>query len=506
MGRFIVSDFEGVVMAGQSRTLKLSILADVDQLKKSLNTANNDVDNSSSKMGDFSKKAGLAFAAVGIAAAAYASKLLIDGVKSAIADEAAQAKLATTLKNVTGATDDQIAATEKYILKTSLANGITDDQLRPSLERLTRATKDVGEAQRLQTLALDIAAGTGKSLEAVSNALGKAYEGNTGALGKLGVGLDKTQIKSMSLDEITKSLADTFGGQATEKADTFAGKMLRLNVAFDEGKETVGSFVLDAITPMVDIFVKDVVPAIAAFAEEIGPKLEPIITFLGDYINDVLVPAFKKIWAFITDFLIPTFENVLTPIIDGLRKAFEKVQKAVNDNSEELKPFIDLMKKVADFIRDTLAPILGGAFKIALNVVAGIISGLVNGFAGLVSGITNTINAVKAFIKFMTDNPITQFFAAAASTITGKSKGLVAGGDLSTGDLSGLSGSTGGMTVTGSGSVAELRALENAQNAPIINVTVNGAIDPEGTSRTIVDTLNDSFFRGTGGAMNLQLA
>ena len=325
-------------MAGQSRTLKLSILADVDQLKKSLNQANNDVEGSSSKLGDFSKKAGLAFAAAGIAAAAYASKLLIDGVKSAIADEAAQAKLATTLKNVTGATDDQIAATEKYILKTSLANGITDDQLRPSLERLLRATKDSTEAQKLQSLALDISAGSGKSLEAVSNALGKAVEGNTGALGKLGVGLSAAQLKTMSMDEVTTALATTFGGQASEKADTFAGKMNRLKVAFDEGKETVGSFVLDAITPMVDTFVKDVVPAIAAFAEQIGPKLEPVITFLGDYIKNVLVPQLKAIWAFITDFLIPTFSAVLIPVIDGLRSAFKKIQTAISDNSEELKP------------------------------------------------------------------------------------------------------------------------------------------------------------------------
>ena len=77
-------------MAGQSRTLKLSILADVDQLKKSLAQANGDVDNSSSKMGEFSKKAGLAFAAAGAAAGAYAVKLAVDGVKAAIEDEAAQ--------------------------------------------------------------------------------------------------------------------------------------------------------------------------------------------------------------------------------------------------------------------------------------------------------------------------------------------------------------------------------------------------------------------------------
>ena len=146
-------------MAGQSRTLKLSILADVDQLKKSLNTGSNEVESFGSKIGDFGKKAGLAFAAAGVAAAAYAGKLLIDGVKSAIADEAAQTKLATTLQNVTGATNAQIKAVEAQILKTSLLTGKTDDELRPSFDRLLRSTKDVTRAQELQALALDISAG-----------------------------------------------------------------------------------------------------------------------------------------------------------------------------------------------------------------------------------------------------------------------------------------------------------------------------------------------------------
>ena len=529
-------------MAGQSRTLKLSILADVDQLKKSLNVANNDVQSSSSKISDFGKKAGLAFAAAGVAAAAYASKLLIDGVKSAIADEAAQAKLATTLKNVTGATDNQIAATEKYILQTSLANGITDDQLRPSLERLLRATKDVAESQRLQTLALDIAAGSGKSLEAVSNALGKAYEGNSGALAKLGVGLSAAQLKTMSMDDVTKALATTFGGQAAEKADTFAGKMDRLKVAFDEGKETVGSFVLDAITPMVNTFVNDVVPAIAKFADEIGPKLEPIIKGLGTYITETLVPAFKAIWAFISDYLIPTFSAILKPAIEGVNSAFNKVKTAINDNSEELKPLVGFMKAVADFARDTLAPIFGGALKLALNVVATIVSGLVTGFANLFTGIGKVVTAVKAFIKLMTDNPVTRFFGGEDN-----SKGLRAGTAEFGADMGGDPfGGGGGMPTFGGGIdprtatgapleayspamqaailrreelKAETERLRNAREAAAnaraastgglstaerINITVNGAIDAEGTARTIVDTLNNSFFRGTGGASNLQ--
>jgi hypothetical protein len=194
-------------MATGTRALTLKLLADVDNFTKNLDKADKDVATFGDKVTDFGKKAGLAFAAAGAAALAYAGKLAIDGVKSAIEDAAAQTKLALTLKNVTGATDDQIAATEDYITKTSLAFGVTDDDLRPSLERLARATGDVEKAQKLQTVAIDVAAGSGKSLEAVTNAMAKAAEGNTASLAKLGIGLTSAQLKTMSMDQITAQLA-----------------------------------------------------------------------------------------------------------------------------------------------------------------------------------------------------------------------------------------------------------------------------------------------------------
>ena len=319
-------------MAGQSRTLKLSILADVDQLKKSLSAANDDVENSGSKIGEFGKKAGLAFAAAGVAAAAYAGKLLIDGVKSAIEDEAAQAKLALTLQNVAGATNATVAATEAFILKTSLATGIADDQLRPSLERLVRATGDVTAAQNLQTLAIDVAAGSGKSLEAVSNAIGKAYEGNVGALAKLGVGLSAAELKSMTFQEVTIALSETFAGQATEQAETFAGKMDRLKVAFDEGKETVGSFVLEAITPLVSGIGNKVIPAVSALADDIGKNLAPVFANLATFFKEVLIPIFQSWWSFITEIVIPGVVNVFQPILEGLFSAFGKIAKTIKNN------------------------------------------------------------------------------------------------------------------------------------------------------------------------------
>jgi hypothetical protein len=348
----------------------------------------------------------------------------------------------------------------------------------------------------------------------------------------------------MSLEQITAKLAGTFEGQASKQADTFAGKMARLNVAIDEGKETVGSFVLDAITPLVDKFVDDVVPAIQKFADAIGPQLEPIIKALGTYINDTFVPAFKAIWSFLTTFLIPTFTAVLKPALEGLNTAFNTVKTAINNNSQELKPLVGFMKAVADFAKDTLAPILGGALKIALNVVAGIVAGLVTGFSNLVSGINSVVTKVKAFIELMKNNPVTRFFGGGDN-----SKGLRAGTAEFGADMGGdpfASNDGGGQTFGGAidprtFTGAPLGAYSPAMQAAIlrreelkaeterlrqaredraanrviatgglttaerviINVNAASIIDEEGFSRAVSDALNNSTFRGTNGASNL---
>jgi len=536
--------------ASGSRTLKLSILADVDQLKKSLASADDGVKTSASKVGDFSKKMGAAFAAAGIAAAAYAGKLLIDGVKAAIADQAAQEKLATTLENVTGATNDQIKSVEDYITKTSLANGITDDKLRPSLDRLVRSTKDVTEAQKLQSLALDIAAGTGKDLQAVSEALAKAHDGNLGALKKLGVGIDENIIKSKDFDAATAALATTFEGQASKQADTFQGKMQRLNIAFDEAKETVGSYVLDALTPLVSGFVDKGIPAIQKFADNLGKTLGPAFGEIFKTIRDDLLPVLVKWWKFLYEEVIPAILSVVVPIFEGLKSAFDKIKTAISDNSEELQPFYDFLKKIWEFISKYLAPLLGGAFKTALNIVGDIVVGLVNGFSKLVGFISDTVDKIKAFIKLITDNPITRFFFgdsndkslkasvsfdATSTTDTGSTTVMNSGFQTAP---SGATFNPGAdpYTFTGAPLSAYSPAMQKAilrreqlkaeterlraeraadasaraaatgglSTSDRITINVNGAIDPEGTARTIVNTLNDSYYRGTNGAGSLQ--
>lgn len=485
-------------MAG-SRTLKLSILADVADLRDKLSQGSKEVEGFGGKLADFGKKAGLAFAAAGAAAAAYAGKLLVDGVKAAIEDEKAQASLATTLKNVTGATNTQIKATEDYITKTTLATGVTDDELRPSLDRLVRSTKDVEEAQKLQALALDIAAGSGKSLDAVSQALGKAYEGNTASLGRLGVGLSAAELKSMSFDEVTQALSDTFEGQASVQADTFAGKMQRLSVAFNEGKETVGSFVLSAITPMVTLFVEKVIPIISELSTSIGEDLKPVFEDISTFFQEVLLPIFGEWWSFLTETVIPGIKKTVQPIIEGLFNAFSKIAKTIKDNEDNLRPLFNLFKTIATFVADKLAPAIGTILGTALEVVGTLISGLIDGFSKLVGFIDDVIKRIKDLIALVKNNPLVQGISNVISNVFGG--GRAKGGAVNAG-TSYLVGERGAelFVPETDGRIIPNDKLGGGGVVNNISINVSGAIDREGTARQIIDLLNNSFYRGTLGA------
>ena len=441
-------------MATGTRALTLKLLADVDNFTKNLDKADKDVATFGDKIAKFGKMAGAAFAAAGAAAVAYAGKLAIDGVKSAIEDEAAQAKLANTLRNVTKATDAQVAATEDYILKTSLATGVADDELRPSLDRLTRATKDLDKAQQLQTLALDIAAGSGKSLQAVTESLSKAQEGNLAGLSRLGVGLDKAELKTLTFDQITAKLAGTFENQASKQADTFQGKLARLTVAFDEGKETVGAYILDAITPMVETLVKNVIPAIQDFTANLGDKLAPVM-------------------------------KVIQPIINGLRSAFNSVRDSLASNNDELRPFFNLLKNIADFVVTYMAPAIGETLGLAFKALGKIISTIIDQFANFVDNITKIYNTIKGIIDAIkgAGSAVGNFFSGAS---------------LSTGATT----PSAPMAPTPTPAAPSVPRYVYASTGNT-NITVNGAIDSESTARQIVGLLNDSSARGTLGGSGL---
>jgi hypothetical protein len=319
-------------MARDYRTLKLEILAETKQFVDDMKKSETQVQTFGDKMQKFGKVAAVAFAAAAAAAVAYAGKLAIDGVKAALEDEAAQARLANALKNVTGATNEQIKAVEDQILKMSLAFGVADDKLRPAFQRLSTATGDLNKANKALTLALDISAATGKDVEAVANALGKAYEGNTSALSRLGIGLSSAEIKTLGLDGTMKQLADTFGGAATTQANTLEGQINRLKIGFDEAKESVGAALLPAVKAFIDYITNRLIPMLIEAKDR---ALEPIKKAFEDNRESI-----EDLWKFTKDYLIPLFEFTLVNAIVGVGKTVGTIVNLIGNAIESIKSFV----------------------------------------------------------------------------------------------------------------------------------------------------------------------
>jgi|688.fasta_scaffold22352_10 hypothetical protein len=192
---------------------------------------------------------------------------LIKAANNAAEDQRSQALLARQLQNTTNATNQQIAAVDDYISRLQLATGVADDQLRPALGALVRATGEVDAAQQQLALALDISAATGRDLDSVSTALGRAYLGNFTALTRLGIPLDDNIKKSKDYGAIQKLLNEQFGGAAATAADTYQGRLQRLKVGLDEIKETVGYAVLPFLQRLVNYINRAIVPAVLEFVE-----------------------------------------------------------------------------------------------------------------------------------------------------------------------------------------------------------------------------------------------
>ena len=184
------------------------------------------------------------YAAVAVGALAAG---LGDAVKGAMEDEKAQDLLEKQIKRSTDATEKQIKGVEDYISAAGRQKGFTDDVLRPSFGNLVRATEDVEEAQGLMTIAMDIATAKGVPLETVTKTLEKAYGGNLTALQKLSPELRDMIKGGADLDTVMAELSKTFGGAASEAANTTAGKFATMKIQMDELKEGIGASLLPVV-------------------------------------------------------------------------------------------------------------------------------------------------------------------------------------------------------------------------------------------------------------------
>ena len=491
-------------MATGTRALTLKLIADIDSFTKNLDKGTKDVDDFGDKLSKFGGVATKAFAVAAAAAGAYAIKIGIEGVKAAIEDEAAQAKLATTLKNATGATDAQIASTEKYLSVLAVQTTKSDSELRPALERLALSTNNVEEAQKLLEVSTRVSVNSGVELQTVANAIAKAQDGNTTSLAKLGIGLSAAEVKGKSFAEILDMINKIYPDLGAN-ADTLAFKMEQMRIGFDEAKETIGFALL------------------------------PIMENLIKFINEQALPAFNAFIAGLTG---------NEGAVDGL----DATGVAAYDLGFTIRSLAKSVGQLAAVFSTDGKSSLDG-FVTALNFVAQTATVVVTIIKELISFIVEMANQVISFLNLfgagiskIKSIQGTAFASAWGSPISGSTTtGSLGNFQMSTGGImSGIGGTTGGGTTGGGGGgggkslstkagqaaafdkilsdtakvmdlVDQAMGIQKVdpfsygsfrlgEKATMINLTVNGAIDSESTARQIVEILNDSTARGTLGA------
>jgi len=250
-----------------SLVLNVEILGEFKNLTAATKGAQSQLAGLNSKVSSFSRMAKTAFASIGVGLSfAFIARELNDAAKAAVEDQKSQALLAKQLETTTRASKDQIAAVERSIAKWQTQASVLDDELRPAYSSLIRSTGDITDANRLMDIALNASAASGKSLESVSLALGKAYNGSETALIKLMPQLKGSKDAIGELDRATAGAAATASNSDPYK---------RLSVAMADLQESIGVILLPVLEKMSSWLVS-IAPEAQAFFKSLMDPTTPM--------------------------------------------------------------------------------------------------------------------------------------------------------------------------------------------------------------------------------------
>jgi hypothetical protein len=522
-------------MAG-NRTLKLSILADVDDLNKKLKQANNDVESSASKLSDFGKKAGVAFAAAAAAAGAMAIKIGVDAVKAA-------SDLSETISKVGVLFGDTSKDIEKFADGAASSLGQTRQQALNAAATFATFGKAAGlSGQDLSKFSIDfvklssdLASFNNTSPEQAINAIGSALRGEAEPLRAYGVLLDDASLRQAALElgiinttknaltpqqkvlaaqELIYRQTGAAQGDFERTSEGLANKTRILTAQLENAKVTIGEALLPIVLELATLFSDKVIPIVESVADAFGSKKDG----LGGTLTT----------------LTDSIKGFVQPIFEGLRSAFVKIKDTIVENKDEFQAFFNVVKAAAPILGTIVGTVLtaiGNVASIVINIFAnalGAIQGLINraiDFANIAIRVTNILkpgadipsigklgsstgSGSTGGISVPTASLPSGFKPAASSTptptgSTGSTTATTSNG--STG-IAGVSSAVAAAVSIGSFNAGRFREAESASMAPVYNINVSGALDKEGVARQIVEIINESSYRGGGGAGSALIA
>jgi len=252
-------------------------------------------------------------------AAVFGAQQLLKFAKNAsmafIEDEKAANRLALAVKNL--GLEFETPRIERYISDLSKMSGVTDDQLRPAMQRLLQTTGSVTKAQELLTQATDIAAGSGVDYETVVNDLSLAYVGQTRGLRKYSLGLSQAELKTMKFADVQERLNKQFSGANAEFLTTYAGKLQLITTAAGEASEKIGGALVDSL---VSVFA-------AGDTTQFVNQIDTLATKIADTVSAVVF-GFRKLYVLTSDRAILASFNPFDDYEKNALAAIEAAEKA----------------------------------------------------------------------------------------------------------------------------------------------------------------------------------
>jgi len=369
-------------MARGTGTVLVKFLGDTSDLKKKTDDAEGHLSKIGDKIGDVAKTA----AVVGIPALVGFG---VASVKAFAESEQVAAQTANVIRSTGGAakvTAGQVSALASDISKMS---GIDDEAIQSGenlLLTFTNIQDRAGKGNKIFSQATgimaDMSVALGQDMTASAMQLGKALndpiKGVT-ALQRVGVTFtdeQKKQIKTMQESGnvagaqrvILEELRKEFGGSAKAAGDTFAGSLNKLKVM-------AGNFM-----------------------EEVGGRLVPILTQVGQYLGDNLPQAIDRlrpIWQGLADFVtgftkgIDDFGSTQSTMASWGAVAYEWFLK-VKDALETLrKVFSDVFTAISGWLDEHRTQIQAvftevvGVFTSAFGAIQAVVGAAVNFLRGV---------------------------------------------------------------------------------------------------------------------------
>jgi hypothetical protein len=539
-------------MAG-SRTLKLSILADVSNLTKGLNGGTKEVQSFGDKIGAFGKKAALAFAAAGVAAAAFTVKFAKDAIVAGEAASTANARIEQINSSMglfgksVDVVNDRLVA---YAEKTARLTGVDTNSIKATQAKLLTfkeiavSADEIGGAfDRATMAAIDLAAAGFGSAEGNAVQLGKALNDpikGLASLSKSGVTFTeiekariKTLVESNKVGEAQALILAAIEAQVGDTAFATANATDRMKIGFQQVTERIGIALLPILEKVTTFLLDVMFPAFERYVLPVVEKLTKAFTGSQGSLSSSLTEVVGNI------------KNFVLPIFKGVVSAFSSVFNAIKENSAT---FLEFGKIISTYVAPVLSTVLGGALTVVGKIAGGVIDVIasvikvINGLiTGAIKGINLLIGAYNA-VPFLPNVSKIALPSMSQPTVSGSSViasvPALSGGSsvpsISAPAAAAAAASSAGISAAASSGAAasksttnfvrdifraptlgELNKAEDARfnaadifRAPTsgdrqtINLTVNQGIvgDQQSAARAIVDVLNESNYAGTLGA------